>query len=489
MNTKRKKSGRKLLSVLLTLAMAVGLMPGMSLTAYAVYEPNGLEHFIPLLDNEGSIASYDVSVSVKDDHENYLRKVRLLFSELSKTDIFQHWPNKDWNYLDGDSPVISDTQKGEKITVSGVGIDTQDISYNSPKPGGINTLNFQFDAVSLDASKTYNVYFILRVGEWGQSYSIYRIIGDSLGTLKPMKINYNKQKADGTYNTSVVNTHYISGKNLDVSKLGTVPTGYHLNTSKSTNSGNWDGSSAINIYYDLDVDISLTPDSTTLNVGGTQALTAAIEPSNAADKTVKWSVFGTNEDAVELYSNEACTNKVGTDATDKLTVYAKGISAGSATVKVTSNADETKSATCTVTVNKANAIPATVTANNCTYDSTEKPLVTVDNSTLVGGTMYYAVTTENTAPTDENLYTTSIPTETNAGTYYVWYKAKGDSSHADSDARYVIAEIKKSEGGGTPSEKTPVYDGTAQELVTAGTPAGGTMQYALGREPTMCGTW
>ena len=36
---KRKKSGRKLLSFLLTLAMLVGLMPGMGLTAYADDDP------------------------------------------------------------------------------------------------------------------------------------------------------------------------------------------------------------------------------------------------------------------------------------------------------------------------------------------------------------------------------------------------------------------------------------------------------------------
>ena len=42
MNTKRKKTGRKLLSFLLTLAMLVGLMPGMSLSVYAdddIYNP------------------------------------------------------------------------------------------------------------------------------------------------------------------------------------------------------------------------------------------------------------------------------------------------------------------------------------------------------------------------------------------------------------------------------------------------------------------
>ena len=35
MNTKRKKTGRRVLSFLLTLAMVVGLMPGMSMTALA----------------------------------------------------------------------------------------------------------------------------------------------------------------------------------------------------------------------------------------------------------------------------------------------------------------------------------------------------------------------------------------------------------------------------------------------------------------------
>jgi len=36
---KKRKLGRKLLSFLLTLAMVIGLMPGMSLTAYAAEVP------------------------------------------------------------------------------------------------------------------------------------------------------------------------------------------------------------------------------------------------------------------------------------------------------------------------------------------------------------------------------------------------------------------------------------------------------------------
>ena len=71
----------------------------------------------------------------------------------------------------------------------------------------------------------------------------------------------------------------------------------------------------------------------------------------------------------------------------------------------------------TVTVGKANAVAATVSANNRTYDGTEKPLVTVAGETI-GGTLKIAVTTVDQEP-DDGAYTfdtTSIPTATDAGT-------------------------------------------------------------------------
>ena len=85
-------------------------------------------------------------------------------------------------------------------------------------------------------------------------------------------------------------------------------------------------------------------------------------------------------------------------------------------------------------------IAAEVTANNRTYDGSEKPLVTVDDSTLVGGTMQYALGMDaTTAPTAG--WGASIPTATDAGTYYVWYKVVGDTDHIDSNAECVPVEI------------------------------------------------
>ncbi len=99
----------------------------------------------------------------------------------------------------------------------------------------------------------------------------------------------------------------------------------------------------------------------------------------------------------------------------------------------------------TVTVGKANAVPATVIANNRTYDGTEKPLVTVTGETT-GGTLKFAVTTEDQEPAADayNLDTTSIPTATDAGTYYVWYKAVGNENYNDSKADVLTVTIKSS---------------------------------------------
>ncbi len=293
--------------------------------------------------------------------------------------------------------------------------------------------------------------------------------------------------------------------------------------------------------------VSLNPTSAFLTVGGDAvALTATIEPNDATDRKVKWSVGGDNAGAVKLYSDEACTTEVGADATNTLTVYAKGISAGDAAVKATSNADGTRFDICLVTVNKADpvyviptglsafvgqtladvalptanngtwsweedtttklndigmttyhakftpnetdkyniienievqilvtekpfAVPATVTANSRTYDGTEKPLVNVDDSTLVGGTMQYALGTKDAAT---GTYSASIPTGTDAGTYYVWYKAVGDADHTDSEAKCVTvtiaAEEKKPEEKKEELEDDDPTDGIVSVNISGG---------------------
>ncbi len=98
---------------------------------------------------------------------------------------------------------------------------------------------------------------------------------------------------------------------------------------------------------------SLTLDKTadqTIIKGNNISFTAVLTPGTAVDGKVKWSVGGSKPGAVKLYSDASCTTEVGTNATSVLTVYAKGISTGSATVTVTSNSDAGKTSSCEVTV-------------------------------------------------------------------------------------------------------------------------------------------
>ena len=159
---------------------------------------------------------------------------------------------------------------------------------------------------------------------------------------------------------------------------------------------------------------------------------------------MKWSVDGADAGAVKLYTDESCATEVSTDATETLTVYAKGASAGSATVTCTSNADSTKSASCAVTVNEAAATPAAVTANDRDYDGTEQALVTVTGE-ATGGEMQYALG-ENAADAPESGWDAAIPTAKNIGTYYVWYKCAGDETHLDSDAACVTVTVTLPDG-------------------------------------------
>ncbi|MBR0513798.1 MAG: Ig-like domain-containing protein [Clostridia bacterium] len=132
------------------------------------------------------------------------------------------------------------------------------------------------------------------------------------------------------------------------------------------------------------IEISLNKTSATVNVGENTTLTATVSPSDATNKNVKWSLSGT---AVKLYSDTNWINEVSTDATDTLTVYAKGESAGSTTVPVTSDMVSTVSKTCSVHVHNftysadSAIITATCFVAGCTDPATSATL-TINKPTL-----------------------------------------------------------------------------------------------------------
>ncbi len=121
-------------------------------------------------------------------------------------------------------------------------------------------------------------------------------------------------------------------------------------------------------------------------------------------------------------------NNITATRTSSTVVTVSGTPTADATITVPDAVEKTAA-----TVTKA------PTAKSLTYTGSAQELVTAGEAT--GGTMQYALGTDaTTAPTSG--WGTAIPTGTDAGTYYVWYKAVGDADHADSDPKCVEVTIE-----------------------------------------------
>ena len=115
-------------------------------------------------------------------------------------------------------------------------------------------------------------------------------------------------------------------------------------------------------------------------------------------------------------------------------------------------------------------------ARDLTATGEPQELVTAGEAT--GGTMQYSL---GALP---STYSTSIPTATEAGIYYVWYKAVGDADHKDTGSTLIVVKVKH-------GPETLVYNGKEQELVKPGSAQGGIMVYLLGTDDVTApdGVW
>ena len=124
----------------------------------------------------------------------------------------------------------------------------------------------------------------------------------------------------------------------------------------------------------------------------------------------------------------------------------------------------------TISIAKADATVTNPTAKTTlVYDSTAQQLINTGSSEH--GDFEYSL--------DGTNYSATIPTGTNAITYTVYYKFVGDGNHNDIDAQSFDVTIAKADAtADAPVANTLTYDGTAQELVTAGLDDGGHWEYS-----------
>ena len=446
------KMNKRLFGFLLALVLALVLLPGMSLTAYA-YDNNP---YAALVNTTTPVKFNSIDWYIIADNSTAKDEgtITLLMKDPMTAMPFLEGGSEDWT----NKVPISYQYSSSTVKKYLDGLTNEDGSFASVA-----------DAIApTDLDLSYEVVFGAKI-----YLPSPELVGLSSDILKCTTADGSHEgnwwrRTPGNYHSSAGSVDGVNGQNwkdVAVGRSAGVRPALRLDLSKVT----FDTGSKT---FSLKVAVtSVTLDKTTaqtIDVDGTVTFTATVAPDGATDKTVKWS---SSSDSVKLYSDETCTTEVGADATETLTVYAKGISAGSATVTVTSNANSTKSASCGVTVQKP---VATVTkdpeaAQDLVFTGELLPLVTAGETE--DGTMVYAVTTTNMAPTDES-YTDSIPEKTDAGTYYVWYKVKGDNNHRDSEPESISVTISIPGAPELTDEQKPkakenlTDTGEPQELVT-----------------------
>ena len=112
---------------------------------------------------------------------------------------------------------------------------------------------------------------------------------------------------------------------------------------------------------------------------------------------------------------------------------------------------------------------------NTVYDGTPKTLVTA--GTASNGTFYYSL--------DATNWSTTIPQETNAGTYDVYYKVEGTGGYFGTDPAPVSVTIAKAEQNPIVEGANLTYTGSAQPLIATATDNKGPLHYKVGDN----GTW
>ena len=245
-------------------------------------------------------------------------------------------------------------------------------------------------------------------------------------------------------------------------KYGTTEGTYNLDTSPEyTDAGKYtvyyevkaEGRSTLRGSADINIakaDVTVTAKNQNIHVNGTVPdLSSPVQGTHyTVTGLVGEDVLTTTPTLDYQKDGEAATPDNTTAGT--YDIVASGASAGDNYDISYTNGTLTISEKPSATVKKA------PTAKTLTYDGSAQELVTAGEAE--GGTMQYAIGTKDAAT---EPYTTSIPTATDAGTYYVWYMVKGDNNHNDTKPASVKVSIAKRRVTLTSGTGTKVYDGKA----------------------------
>lgn len=479
-----KHKGRRILAFALALVLIVGVVPDMAIVVKAG-EPY---QFDPVVDSvtfydDGSVKSITASTNWQwTGSENYW--VALLLGEGIAT---QHsgYTYAQWYRRQNRYHTLEDSLRAASVT-NIANTDFIGPVANTSSHGVSRTLTLPKGTIKPGENKEYYLYIWTHddhtsSGEGIGYYpdcvvanvqttidSIYikrRDNGAELFSWTGNSVTLDKQNGAGGSDSVVV-------KNGSAMPIISVPTrsgyvfgGYYESTSNGsqyytasgTSARNWDKSSDSTLYARwVYIPVITGPSNVSMTYGESgKTVSVSVPAQTSHSYTYQW------------YVNSANNNTGGTavsGATSASYTIPTGKTAGTTEyyycVVTATRSDCSQTATAvsdvaTVTVNKVLATIGTapVKVDNLIYTGSAQELVTAGGD-VTGGTLQYALGTDSTtAPTSD--WGTDIPTKTDVGTYYVWYKVVGDENHNDTNPVCIKVTIEEKKDTDT-SIKTEV---------------------------------
>ena len=330
----------------------------------------------------------------------------------------------------------------------------------------------------------------------GDYYIWYKVTGDSnhndVAATYAAKATISKRTVTPTAPTLTTGTLTYDGTDKTLANAGSTTAGgtmyYYVSTSSTTPTfsiSTWeqsidtktDAGTYYIFWYDYVSDIANNNDTTTDKINSVQSLGSrtignATITVNAPNQSYTYTSNpqGTAITATSV-NLQAVTIKYGTESGSyNLTTAPTAINVADSKIiyyQVTAPNHNTVTGSYTLTIIKAEASVTAPTANALTYNGTVQELVTAGSTS--DGTLQYKLGTSGT-------YSTDIPTATNAGTYYVWYRVKGDSNHNDTEPLCIPVTIENASMSVSSEGYTGIYDAQAHGI-TVTAPEGATVNY------------
>lgn len=411
---------------------------GGSLTASGGESSDGIQFYVGSSQATGATTSLTVSENaIVDARNGGISASRISVTLPTPTPTGNNSSGIVWNGSEG--TVYGDVELQENLTIG----EGESLTLDS--------------GASLDANGN-NV--IVDGGTLGEGFNL----GDSVKYTPDIQTESLPNDTEGTSYSQTLTATGTTPITWSVTS-GSLPTGLTLNKSTGLISGTpttagtstftvkaandyGSDSKELSIIIDEQTDVPVTGvslNTSTLNLieGGTDTLTATVEPNNATNRNVTWS---SDNPSVATVNNGVVS----------------AVSEGTATITVTAQGDSTKSASCTVTVTAA-AVPVTGVTLNKTSTSlyvgdTETLTATVAPDNATNKAVTWTSSDSTVATVDQNGVVTALA----RGTAVITATA--------ADGNYTATctvTVSRYSSGGSSSSSTSLSDQTIDDIQDA----------------------